>query len=184
MATSKTTSVRLDKDLMDAVDCYTSKTNSTRNALINDALHFYLSSMKSDTGLKQKSDFKKDVSQYKGGGKFVGTRLNESLHRKIESEVKRLRISKSEYVLKSIIESVEAERYLLPSELEIIANYNRQLLSIGRNLNQIVRAINLGKTNIAVDDGFVLRLSDSIKLTSESLNNMIRFSLNRGQNVR
>ena len=84
--------------------------------------------------------------------RWANVRLNEEEHQALEVIQKRLQTTRSRLLRKVVRELIGVGPDLLVQEWQVFEQLAYQLAAVGRNLNQLVRAIHTGKVTIAPGD--------------------------------
>ena len=107
----------------------------------------------------------------------VNTRLTNSERGRFQTVIDAEGESVTGWLLRVIRERIVQGPQLRNEELLAVQNATYQLRSIGRNLNQMVRAINEGKADRGqFSQNYATRLADQIKQTTDSMNALIAAS--------
>jgi len=83
---------------------------------------------------------------------MLNVRLNEEENLRFQRLAEQLQTTRSRLMRKMIREAIGAGPDLLHQELKLIEELAYQLAAIGRNLNQLVRAIHSGKVAVTAAD--------------------------------
>jgi predicted transcriptional regulator len=83
---------------------------------------------------------------------MLNVRLNDEENLRFQRLAEHLQTTRSRLLRKMIREAIGAPPDLLPQEWKLFEDLAYQLAAIGRNFNQLVRAINSGKVSVTADD--------------------------------
>ncbi|MCP4745375.1 MAG: hypothetical protein GY874_04415 [Desulfobacteraceae bacterium] len=140
MSKTKIIAVRVAPELKDAFGRMAKKFGKTESGLILDIVTEYFEGL-DEFPQKQKDEWQLPKSR------MVGTRLNEKEGRALSKILTAEHKNISEFLLCLIRSRLTKEPHFSTEELNELRKANMNLLSIGRNLNQMVRAINSGKAD-------------------------------------
>ena len=103
-----------------------------------------------------------------------------------ESEIEGIRLrtqmrggTRAAWIINLIRSALTVEPQFGDAEIEALTESNYQLLSIGRNLNQITRRLNEGQTQQEVELALLEELREKIRKHTESVDRMILASRDR-----
>lgn len=87
--------------------------------------------------------------QPKAASHVVHVRLPSSEHEEFVIAAKRLQESRSRLLRRAVRDIIERPAHLLDHELAVVVGAVYQLKAVGRNLNQLMLAVHVGKVAVA-----------------------------------
>ena len=109
----------------------------------------------------------------------VSVWLTESEREGIRLRTTLLGGNRASWIINLIRSALTREPQLGGNEIEALEQSNYQLLSIGRNLNQIARRMNEGQKQQSVEMATLEQLRDQIDLHTSEVNHLIRSNAER-----
>lgn len=132
------------------------------------ATDLYLDSKGVET--EEKTD-KKNIKR----GVVRGVRLNAEENEAFEKIMVFGELTSSEILLKLIRRQIAGDPYFSQAEVAALREANRQLIAVGRNLNQLMRSINSGKSGeVKFNQEDMSLLRERVLNQSESISDLIQ----------
>jgi len=112
--------------------------------------------------------------------KVINTRLTESEWRALEKILEGEGVNIYQWLLSLVRSKLTDEPQFNKSQILDLQESNRQLLAIGRNLNQLVRAINTENLSTkAFTEKYASDILDRVYENMDAINNLVQGSTNR-----
>ena len=111
---------------------------------------------------------------------MLNVRLNDEENLRFQRLAEGLQTTRSRLLRKLIREAIGAGPDLLAHELSLFEDLAYQLAAVGRNLNQLVRAIHSGKVAVTADDRtFIEAVRAEVQRVDQEVITVIDRSCNR-----
>jgi hypothetical protein len=112
--------------------------------------------------------------------RWANVRLTEEEHKALDAIQERLSTTRSRLLRKAVRELIGLGPDLLPQEWKAFEDLAFQVAAVGRNLNQLVKAIHQGKAAIGPEDRLLVEgVSDRVREVQAALQAAIERSRQR-----